>query len=74
MKNLTEPLVDNAIDRMLPECKEEALAETATPIQTPINNRKSGALNKMRPLTRGDFTIGSKIGDGAYGTVIKVQF
>ncbi len=35
--------------------------------------RKSGSL-RLRPLVRNDFTQGTKVGDGAYGTVFKVQF
>ena len=29
---------------------------------------------EAKPLVRGDFTQGTKVGDGAYGTVFKVQF
>ena len=32
------------------------------------------AKQKYKPLTRNDFTAGTRIGDGAYGTVFKVQF
>ena len=41
---------------------------------SPVEARKSGRLGQSKILQRTDFTPGNKIGDGAYGTVFKVQF
>ena len=51
---------------------QQAIVKLAA--QQPNDVRKSERLGHGKALVRNDFTPGAKIGDGAYGTVFKVQF
>lgn len=47
-------------------------SEEKSPMQCKVENRKSFYSKQQKPFVRADFTAGTKIGDGAYGTVFKV--
>ncbi len=52
--------------------KGKPVAQKRRESNVALNRKSSGMKNKA--LARSDFTQGSRIGDGAYGTVFKVQF
>ena len=67
---LNLPESDNLLQSR-PDAARDSFSNMAS--KNEVARRKS-TMTKSKALTRANFTTGLKMGDGAYGTVFKVQF